>query len=154
MLAPEARNRAPLPGIHHANRRPEQGRECDGVADDGAAPDFCAPSIVIIDAAAIVAQERQRPHTMDQMTRNALLFALALSVVAGACRSTPSASPVSADAWAVVDGREIKRDDVEKAYRRTAQLSPAPSEDEALAPSSPSSTSSSSRTCCSPRGVN
>lgn len=67
------------------------------------------------------------------MTRNALLFALALSVVAGACRSTPAAPPVSADAWAVVDGREVRRDDVEKAYRRTAQVSPAPSEDEALA---------------------
>lgn len=70
---------------------------------------------------------------MDRMTRNALLFALALSVVAGACRSTPAAPPVSADAWAVVDGREVRRDDVEKAYRRTAQVSPAPSEDEALA---------------------
>jgi peptidyl-prolyl cis-trans isomerase SurA len=73
------------------------------------------------------------PHTMDQMTRTALLFALALSVVAGACRSTPASAPVSADAWAVVDGREIRRDDVEKAYRRTAQVSPTPTEDEAMA---------------------
>jgi len=40
---------------------------------------------------------------------------------------------VSADAWAVVDGREIKRDDVEKAYRRTAQPGQTPSEEEALA---------------------
>ena len=31
----------------------------------------------------------------------------------------------------MVNGREIKRDDVEKAYRRTTQASPAPSEEEA-----------------------
>lgn len=72
-------------------------------------------------------------------------FILALAVVAGACQSKPGASPaasssaptattaVSADAWAVVDGREIRRDYVEKAYRRNAPLSPAPSVDEALA---------------------
>jgi peptidyl-prolyl cis-trans isomerase SurA len=38
---------------------------------------------------------------------------------------------VSQDVWAVVDGREIRRDEVEKAYRRTAQPNPAISEDEA-----------------------
>lgn len=64
----------------------------------------------------------------------ALLFALALAGLVGACRSTPSAEPAaSADTWAVVDGREIRRDDVEKAYRRTGQVSPPPSDDEALA---------------------
>ncbi|MGE0461839.1 MAG: peptidylprolyl isomerase [Vicinamibacterales bacterium] len=67
-----------------------------------------------------------RPH-------NALLLVFATAALAGACRSTPSAPPVSADAWAVVNGREIKRDEVEKAYRRTAQVEPAPSEDEAMA---------------------
>jgi peptidyl-prolyl cis-trans isomerase SurA len=40
-----------------------------------------------------------------------------LAGVAGACRSTPGSSapaaPASADTWAVVDGREIKRDDIE-----------------------------------------
>lgn len=64
----------------------------------------------------------------------ALPFALVLAVLGAACRSTPAATTqVSADGWAVVDGREIRRDDVEKAYRRTAQVSPPPSEDEALA---------------------
>jgi peptidyl-prolyl cis-trans isomerase SurA len=64
----------------------------------------------------------------------ALLFVLALAGLAGACRSTPAAPPpASADTWAVVDGREIKRDDVEKAYRRTAQTAPTASEEEALA---------------------
>ena len=39
---------------------------------------------------------------------------------------------MSPDVWAVVDGREIRRDDVEKAYRRTVQPNPAISEEEAL----------------------
>jgi peptidyl-prolyl cis-trans isomerase SurA len=66
------------------------------------------------------------PHT-------ALLLTLALAGLAGACRSTsPAPSTVSADTWAVVDGREVRREDVEKAYRRTAPVSPVPSEDEAL----------------------
>ncbi len=63
----------------------------------------------------------------------ALLGALALAGLAGACESKPPApTSVSADAWAVVDGREIRRDDVEKTYRRVAQASPPPSEEEAL----------------------
>jgi peptidyl-prolyl cis-trans isomerase SurA len=63
-----------------------------------------------------------------------VLATLVLAGLAGACRSTgPAAAPVSADAWAVVDGREIKRDEVEKAYRRTAQTEQTPSEEEALA---------------------
>jgi peptidyl-prolyl cis-trans isomerase SurA len=41
-------------------------------------------------------------------------------------------APSSPDVWAVVDGREIRRDDVESAYRRTAQPQPA-SADEQLA---------------------
>jgi peptidyl-prolyl cis-trans isomerase SurA len=81
---------------------------------------------------------------MDGMTRTALcslsprhtavLVTLVLAGLAGACRPTgpAAAPPVSADAWAVVDGREIKRDDVEKAYRRTAQTEQTPSEEEAL----------------------
>ena len=81
---------------------------------------------------------------MDGMTRTALcslsprhtavLVTLVLAGVAGACRPTgpAAAPPASADAWAVVDGREIKRDEVEKAYRRTAQTEQTPSEEEAL----------------------
>lgn len=60
------------------------------------------------------------------------MFVLVLTILAGACRSTPAAPPpVSADTWAVVDGREIRRDEVEKSYRRAAQGTP-PSDDEAL----------------------
>ena len=62
----------------------------------------------------------------------ALLPALALLIFAGACRQAPQTPAVSPDTWAVVDGRPITRDDVEKAYRRTAAPNPAASEDEAL----------------------
>ena len=66
------------------------------------------------------------------MNLTGLLSLILLSVFAGACRSTPPAPPPpSPDAWAIVDGREIKRDDVEKAYRRTNQANATPSEEEA-----------------------
>jgi len=41
--------------------------------------------------------------------------------------------PVSADAWAVVNGREITREDVERAYRRNLQGPPPSSEEETAA---------------------
>jgi parvulin-like peptidyl-prolyl isomerase len=61
--------------------------------------------------------------------------ALTLTFSGAACRSTPGAAEpaASADTWAVVDGREITREHVEKTYRRTADLSQAQSEEEALA---------------------
>ena len=64
----------------------------------------------------------------------ALLIALPAAYLAAACRSTPAppAATVSADTWAVVDGREITRDYVEKAYRRTGGGSPELSDEEAL----------------------
>ncbi len=62
-------------------------------------------------------------------------FTLALTVLVAACRpAAPGAAPApSATAWAVVDGHEISRDDVEKAYRRAAPDNPQqqPSEEEA-----------------------
>jgi hypothetical protein len=62
-----------------------------------------------------------------------VLGLVALATVAGACNARPGSGPApSGDAWAVVDGREIKRDDVEKAYRRAMQAQAAPSEEEAL----------------------
>lgn len=78
---------------------------------------------------------------MDRMNRltlpvhrplSALMIALALAGLAGACRTTPAAPPASADAWATVNGREIKRDEVEKAYRRSAQPDQVLSEEEVL----------------------
>jgi parvulin-like peptidyl-prolyl isomerase len=69
------------------------------------------------------------------MTR--IVFVLALAVLAAACRNTPGAAtgpskPASANAWAVVNGNEITRDDVEKAYRRAAPAGQQPAEEEAL----------------------
>jgi peptidyl-prolyl cis-trans isomerase SurA len=66
------------------------------------------------------------------------LFLLPIALAAAfstACRSTPAtpATPAaSADAWAVVDGREIKGEDVDKAYRRTRDTSQTLSEEEVL----------------------
>jgi peptidyl-prolyl cis-trans isomerase SurA len=70
-----------------------------------------------------------------QMPRSLPVSVLMLIIagLAGACQSKPAAPPVSADAWAVVNGREITRADVEKAYRRNAQTPQAPSEEEAAA---------------------
>jgi peptidyl-prolyl cis-trans isomerase SurA len=52
-----------------------------------------------------------------------------------ACRTAPAtpAAPVSADTWAVVDGRPITRDDVDKAFRRTPEGAQGLSDEEALA---------------------
>jgi peptidyl-prolyl cis-trans isomerase SurA len=63
-----------------------------------------------------------------------VLSALVTASFGAACRSTPSAPAVtvSADTWAVVDGREIKRDEVEKAYRRAQNLAQPLSDEEAL----------------------
>jgi peptidyl-prolyl cis-trans isomerase SurA len=52
-----------------------------------------------------------------------------------ACRSTPATpatSAVSADTWATVDGREIKSEDVDKAYRRARDTSQTLSDEEVL----------------------
>jgi peptidyl-prolyl cis-trans isomerase SurA len=65
----------------------------------------------------------------------ALLGALAAAVSVAACRSAPPppAAAVSPDTWAVVDGRTITRDDVDKAYRRTRDPSQTLSDEEVLA---------------------
>lgn len=67
-----------------------------------------------------------------------MAFALAAACLAGACRSTPAtpaapAPTVTENTWAIVDGREITRDQVEKAYRRAGGASQPLSEEETLA---------------------
>jgi len=63
--------------------------------------------------------------------RLALLSTLVLAGLGLGCQSKPAAPPVSADAWAVVNGHEITRDAVERAYRRNTQATQAPSNEEA-----------------------
>lgn len=71
-------------------------------------------------------------HVLPALHRSRLvwLLALALAGLGTACRSKPATPPVSADAWAVVNGREITRDAVDKAYRRNTQNPQASSEEE------------------------
>jgi peptidyl-prolyl cis-trans isomerase SurA len=68
-----------------------------------------------------------------------LLSTLIAVALTAACRPNPaksaatpatSAAPVSADTWAVVDGRSITRDAVEKAYRRMEGSAGASASDE------------------------
>ena len=66
------------------------------------------------------------------------LGALVAVSLTAACRSAPapgasSSAKVSDNAWATVDGREITRDDVEKAYRRLRDVSQPLSDEEATA---------------------
>jgi peptidyl-prolyl cis-trans isomerase SurA len=77
-------------------------------------------------------QTTQRSTTCHRAA--AVLGAVAVAVLAAGCRSnaTPPAPAVSPDTWATVDGREIKRDDVDKAYRRVGQGAASASEEETL----------------------
>ena len=67
----------------------------------------------------------------------AALTAVAVWCFSAGCRATPappaSAPAVSPDTWAIVDGRNIMREDVEKAYRQATDVSQEPSAEEALA---------------------
>jgi parvulin-like peptidyl-prolyl isomerase len=58
---------------------------------------------------------------------------LALAGLTAACQTKPAVPPVSASAWAVVNGHEITRDDVEKAYRRSAPTAQPIGDDEVFA---------------------
>jgi peptidyl-prolyl cis-trans isomerase SurA len=63
----------------------------------------------------------------------AVLLTLAVAGLMAACQGKPTAPPVSGNAWAVVNGHEITRDDVDKAYRRMDQNAQPLAEDEAFA---------------------
>jgi peptidyl-prolyl cis-trans isomerase SurA len=67
--------------------------------------------------------------------RLAVASALACLFVAAACRSAspPTPAPVSADTWAVVNGKAITRDDVEKSFRRTGNPAQPLADEEATA---------------------
>jgi parvulin-like peptidyl-prolyl isomerase len=64
-----------------------------------------------------------------------VLMSTTALIGAAACRSKPSAASqpaVSADTWAVVDGRNITRDEVDKAYRRAQDPAQTLSNEEML----------------------
>jgi parvulin-like peptidyl-prolyl isomerase len=67
-------------------------------------------------------------------SHRSLAFVLITASLAAACRSTaPAPAAVSANTWAVVDGQEITRDEVEKAFRRIGDPSRTLSDEEAIA---------------------
>ena len=68
------------------------------------------------------------PRSITCHRAAAVLGAVTVAVLAAGCRSNaaPPAPAVSPDTWATVDGREIKRDDVDKAYRRVGQGAAGP----------------------------
>ena len=79
-----------------------------------------------------------RRYNAGMLTVNRRLSWLPLVVVlaagAGACGQSPAQpKPAGADVWAAVDGREIRAEDVEKAYRRAADPKAHVSADEATA---------------------
>jgi peptidyl-prolyl cis-trans isomerase SurA len=63
--------------------------------------------------------------------RSAVLSALVAACLGAACGPTPPPPPppVSPDTWAVVDGREITKNDVEKAFRRVSNGAPMSAEE-------------------------
>ncbi len=66
-----------------------------------------------------------------------LIIIATVALAPSACRSTTTpggaARPSSPNTWAAVDGRDITRDEVEKAFRRAAAAQPQRSDEEALA---------------------
>ncbi len=73
----------------------------------------------------------------DRRPRFIALGVFMAASLAASCRATPTpaapAATASDNTWAVVDGREISRADVEKAYQRTGNASQTLSEEETLA---------------------
>ena len=71
---------------------------------------------------------------MTHMHRLSVAPALAALFIIGACRSTTTSTPavtVTADTYAVVNGKAITRDEVEKSFRRTSNPAQQLSEEEA-----------------------
>ena len=71
---------------------------------------------------------RQRP-VCAPLVITCLFLAPLVSACGGASRAPAPSSP---DVWATVDDREIRKEVVERAYKRVAPASPVPSEEEAL----------------------
>ena len=83
-------------------------------------------------------RDRRRVHGDPAYRVCALLTVVALAFVGAACQSQPAtpaipAVTVTADTYAVVNGRQITRADVDKAFQRTRPSSQVLSEEETLA---------------------
>ena len=79
-------------------------------------------------ATAVRCRDMPHPTTVSRSGRRLLFIGATLALVAAsmACRSTssaPAAKPVTPDTWAVVDGREITREQVDKAFKRVRDSS-------------------------------
>ena len=73
------------------------------------------------------------PSILSSSNLSVRLFTISIAAILSACRAAPATqAAVSADTWAVVDGRPIMRDDVEKAFRRTPEAAQGLSDEEAL----------------------
>jgi peptidyl-prolyl cis-trans isomerase SurA len=72
---------------------------------------------------------------MTRLNRQLSAAAALAALLLASCRSTPSATPitVTADTWAVVNGKAITREDVEKTFRRTGNPAQPLSDEEAQA---------------------
>jgi len=68
---------------------------------------------------------------MLKATRYSVPLVVCLAAVAGCQKPQPAPASVSDNVWAAIDGRNITRDDVEKAYRRIAAPNQPISDDEA-----------------------
>lgn len=77
---------------------------------------------------------RTRPVSITWSRSFSLCLAVAVSCCVSACRSADESGPpaVSANTWAVVNGREITQEVVEKTFRRIGESAQALSEEEAL----------------------
>jgi peptidyl-prolyl cis-trans isomerase SurA len=72
-----------------------------------------------------------RPHVRLLFAAPAALAAICSAAACGGSSST-SSGPVSDNTWAVVEGRQITRDQVDKAYQRTQQATQPMSEEETM----------------------
>jgi peptidyl-prolyl cis-trans isomerase SurA len=84
----------------------------------------------LAEAGTVARMERIDP--IPARPRRARFALVALTCVLTAACADPAPAPPSPDVWAIVDGREIRKEDVERAYRRAAAPASTPSDDEAL----------------------
>jgi peptidyl-prolyl cis-trans isomerase SurA len=74
------------------------------------------------------------PKVAPFKRQSLLVLSLVTAAAVAGCRSTPATSgpTASTDVWAVVDGQQITRDDVDLAFRRISSAAQTPSEEEIL----------------------